>query len=69
MAGDEGEPDGRQERHQADDAERERIARDVVDQPADCDVLHLYGGRRDEATGAVEREIAVPEGDPAGKTG
>ena len=55
----------RQELRKADQPEVERVARDLVDLPADGDRLHLHGQRREEARREEEREVAIAQdGEP-----
>ena len=65
VPGDQGKPDRRQERREADQPERQRAVGDVVDQPADRDRLHLHRAGGENADGKEENEVAMPEGRPA----
>ena len=65
VPGHEGEADRRHEPREPDQAQRQGIAGQVVDQPADRHVLHLDRQARGEARDEVELEIAVAERRPA----
>jgi hypothetical protein len=68
MAGEEREPDRRQEGDEPDQAQSQRIAGKVVDQPADRHVLHLHRDAGQEPAREEEREVAVLERHPSGTT-
>jgi hypothetical protein len=66
VAGDEHERERRDEGGKPDEAEREGRAGEVVDEPADGDVLHLQRHDREQPRGAEEPEIARAERGVAG---
>ena len=66
VARDERERDRRHEGGEADEAERERTAGEVVDEPADRDRLHLLREPARDARGGEQREVARAEGGEAG---
>ncbi len=59
--GDENEDQGRRELHEADEAEQKRIARLVIELPADRHRHDLDRERGEEACRPVEREASVAE--------
>ena len=61
-AGNEDKQQRRQELHQPDDAEIERVAGHVIDLPADRDRHDLSGEAHHEASLPIEQETAVAEG-------
>ena len=64
-AGDENEEQRRQELDQADEAEVEGIAREVVDLPADGDADHQRGEAREQPRRPEEHEAPMAKRGPA----